>query len=185
MMTTDNVGIITIKIKPAVAFPIALSKIGDVFKRYNPASPFDYKFTDTEYAQKFSDEERIGELASFFAILAIIISSLGLFGLASFVAEQRSKEIGVRKVLGASVAMLWGMLSKEFVILVLISCFIASPLAWYFLNGWLKHYQYHSGISWWIFVVACAGAMGVTLLTVSAQAIKAAVANPVKSLRSE
>jgi len=185
MMSNDNVSIITIKIKPTVAFPAALSKIGDVFKRYNPASPFDYKFTDTEYAQKFSDEERIGELASFFAVLAVIISSLGLFGLASFVAEQRTKEIGVRKVLGASVTMLWSMLSKEFVILVLISCFIASPLAWYFLDGWLKHYEYHTGISWWIFVVACIGAMTVTLLTVSAQAIKAAVANPVKSLRSE
>ena len=185
MMSNDNVSIITIKIKSTVAFPAALSKISDVFKRYNPASPFDYKFTDTEYAQKFSDEERIGELASFFAVLAVIISSLGLFGLASFVAEQRTKEIGVRKVLGASVTMLWSMLSKEFVILVLISCFIASPLAWYFLDGWLKHYEYHTGISWWIFVVACIGAMTVTLLTVSAQAIKAAVANPVKSLRSE
>jgi len=177
--------VITIKIKPTVAFPAALDKIGGVFKHYNPSSPFDYKFTDQDYADKFSDEERIGKLASFFAVLAIFISSLGLFGLASFVAEQRTKEIGVRKVLGASVANLWGMLSKEFILLVLISCVIATPLAWYYLYGWLKHYQYHTDISWWIFIVACLGAMLITILTVSAQAVKAALANPVKSLRSE
>jgi len=177
--------VITIKIKPTVAFPAALEKIGGVFKHYNPSSPFDYKFTDQDYAEKFSDEERIGKLASFFAVLAIFISSLGLFGLASFVAEQRTKEIGIRKVLGASVGSLWGMLSKEFVILVLISCVIAIPLAWYYLYGWLKGYQYHTDISWWIFLVACAGAILITLLTVSVQAIKAAVANPVSSLRSE
>jgi len=177
--------VITIKIKPTVAFPAALEKIGGVFKHYNPASPFDYKFTDQDYAEKFSDEERIGKLASFFAILAIFISSLGLFGLASFVAEQRTKEIGVRKVLGASVGNLWAMLSKEFVVLVLISCAIAIPVAWYYLSGWLKGYQYHTEISWWVFILACVGALVITILTVSAQAIKAAVANPVKSLRSE
>ena len=181
----DWANVITIKIRPSESFPAALDKIGGVFKKYNPASPFDYKFTDTEYASKFADEERVGKLASFFAVLAIFISSLGLFGLASFVAEQRTKEIGVRKVLGASVLNLWKMLSKDFVVLVLISCFIASPLAWYFLNGWLQHYQYHTDISCWIFVAACAGAMTITLITVSMQAIKAAVANPVKSLRSE
>ena len=185
MMNYDWANVITIKIKPTVAISAALDKIGGVFKRYNPGSPFAYKFTDEEYAQKFSDEERIGKLASFFAVLAIFISSLGLFGLASFVAEQRTKEIGVRKVLGASVANLWGMLSKEFIILVLISCFIATPLAWYYLNNWLKAYHYHTDISWWVFIVSCAGAMLITLMTVSAQAIKAAVANPVKSLRSE
>ncbi|MGZ3819271.1 MAG: ABC transporter permease, partial [Mucilaginibacter sp.] len=137
------------------------------------------------YAKKFSDEERIGNLASIFAILAIFISSLGLFGLASFVAEQKTKEIGVRKVLGASVFNLWGMLSKDFVVLVSISCALAIPISWYFLAGWLQNYKYHTDISLWIFLVACIGAMIITLLTVSAQAIKAAVANPVKSLRSE
>jgi ABC-type antimicrobial peptide transport system permease subunit len=177
--------IITVKIKPTVAFPEALPKIAAVFKKYNPASPFDYHFADEEYAKKFSDEERIGKLASIFAILAIFISSLGLFGLASFVAEQKTKEIGVRKVLGASVFNLWGMLSKEFVILVIISCVIASPIGWYFLTGWLKHYQYHTDVAWWIFVAAFVGAMTVTLLTVSYQTVKAALANPVKSLRSE
>jgi len=177
--------VITIKIKPTSSMPAALDKIGDVFKRYNPGSPFEYQFTDQQYADKFADEMRIGKLASFFAILAVFISSLGLFGLASFVAEQRTKEIGVRKVLGASVANLWAMLSKEFVVLVSISCGIAIPLAWYYLHNWLKGYQYHTDISWWVFVAACVGAMAITLLTVSAQAIKAAVANPVKSLRSE
>ena len=177
--------IITIKMKPTAHIQDALAKIGDVFKKYNPASPFDYHFTDETYAKKFSDEERIGKLASIFAVLAIFISSLGLFGLASFVAEQRTKEIGVRKVLGASVLNLWGMLSKDFVTLVMLSCIIATPIAWYFLNGWLKGYHYHTTVSWWIFVVSCIGALLITLLTVSFQAIKAAVANPVKSLRSE
>lgn len=177
--------IITIKMQPSAQFQQALAKIAGVFKKYNPASPFDYHFTDEEYAKKFSDEERIGKLASVFAILAIFISSLGLFGLASFVAEQKTKEIGVRKVLGASVLNLWGMLSKDFVGLVMVSCVIATPIAWYFLSGWLKGYQYHTVISWWIFIVSCIGAMIITLLTVSVQAIKAAVANPVKSLRTE
>jgi predicted permease len=177
--------IITVKIKPSAQLQEALTKIGGVFKKYNPASPFDYHFTDEEYAKKFSDEERIGKLASIFAVLAIFISSLGLFGLASFVAEQRTKEIGVRKVLGASVFNLWGMLSKDFVKLVIISCVIAVPIAWYFLSGWLKNYKYHTSISVWVCLVACVGSMVITLLTVSAQAIKAAIANPVKSLRSE
>lgn len=185
MVDYNWANIITVKIKPTIATQEALAKIGGVFKKYNPASPFDYHFTDETYAKKFSDEERIGKLASIFAILAIFISSLGLFGLASFVAEQRTKEIGVRKVLGASVLNLWGMLSKDFVGLVVISCIIAAPIAWYFLSGWLKGYQYHTTISWWIFVVSCMGALLITLLTVSFQAIKAAVANPVKSLRSE
>ena len=177
--------VITIKIKPTSSATAALAKIGNIFKRYNPGSPFEYQFTDQQYADKFADEMRIGKLASFFAILAVFISSLGLFGLASFVAEQRTKEIGVRKVLGASTGNLWAMLSKEFVLLVSISCVIAIPLAWYYLFNWLKGYKYHTDISWWIFAAACLGAMIITLLTVSTQAIKAAAANPVKSLRSE
>ena len=177
--------IITIKIKPGAPVQEALTRIGGVFKKYNTASPFDYRFTDDEYAKKFSDEERIGKLASVFAVLAIFISSLGLFGLASFVAEQKTKEIGVRKVLGASVFNLWSMLSQEFLILVIISCVIASPLGWYFLSQWLKGYKYHTEVAWWIFAIAFLGALFITLLTVSYQGIKAALANPVKSLRSE
>ncbi|MGN6542950.1 MAG: ABC transporter permease [Ginsengibacter sp.] len=177
--------VITVRIKPSESMQAALAKIETVFKKYNPGSPFEYKFTDEDYAKKFSDEERIGNLSTFFAVLAIFISCLGLFGLASFIAEQRTKEIGVRKVLGATVFMLWRMLSKEFVMLVIISSFIAIPLAWYFLHEWLQKYEYRTNISGWIFLAAGLGALVITLLTVSFQAIKAAIANPVNSLRSE
>jgi ABC-type antimicrobial peptide transport system permease subunit len=185
VLSYDWANMITIKVKPTMPMHDALAKIEPVFKKHNPASPFDYKFIDEEYAHKFADEERIGHLETFFAILAIFISSLGLFGLASFVAEQRTKEIGVRKVLGASVYNLWSMLSKDFVALVIISCSIAIPLGWYFLSEWLSGYEYRTPISAWIFMAATIGAMVITLLTVSFQAIKAATANPVKSLRTE
>jgi ABC-type antimicrobial peptide transport system permease subunit len=184
-MNPDWVGIIILRIKPTVTIHDALAKIETVFKKYNPGAPFDYKFADDEYAQKFSNEERIGNLSTFFAVLAIFISCLGLFGLASFVAAQRTKEIGVRKVLGASVFNVWQLLSKDFVVLVIISCFIAVPIAWYYLYHWLQKYEYHTEISWWVFVIACIGASLVTLITISFQAIKAAIANPVKSLRTE
>ena len=177
--------IINIKINAATGTHEALSKIETVFKKYNPSQPFEYKFIDEEYARKFGDEERIGKLASFFAILAIFISCLGLFGMASFMAEQRTKEIGVRKVLGASIFNLWRLLSKEFVMLIIISLFIASPIAYYFMHKWLQNYQYRTEISWWIFAAAGIGGLLITLITVSFQAIKAAIANPVKSLRTE
>jgi putative ABC transport system permease protein len=181
----DNVNWINIKINPNVSASQALPKIEAIFKKLIPAAPFDYKFADTEYDQKFRSEERIGELSNIFAILAIFISCLGLFGLSSFVAEQRTKEIGIRKVLGATVMNLWTLLSKDFVILVIISCLIAAPIAYYFMNQWLQKYTYRTEISWWIFVVAGAGALLITLLTVSYQAIRAALMNPVKSLRTE
>jgi putative ABC transport system permease protein len=178
-------GVITMRINPAVPVGEALAKIEPVFRKYNPGSPFEFKFVDEEFGRKFSDEERFGNLASFFTILAIFISCLGLFGLSSFVAEQRTKEIGIRKVLGASIADLWKMLSKDFVMLIIISLFIAAPIAYYFMKDWLEHYTYRTEISWWIFVLAGTGLMLITLLTVSYQAVKAAVANPVRSLRSE
>lgn len=177
--------IITIAIKQGTPVKTALGKIEAVFKKYNPGAPFDYTFNDEDYAKKFADEQRVGKLATFFTILAIFISCLGLFGLASFVAEQRKKEIGVRKVLGASIYNLWRMLSKEFALLVIISCFIAIPLAWYYLNNWLKQYEFRTDIPVWIFIISGFGALVVTLLTVSFQAIKAASANPIKSLRTE
>jgi ABC-type antimicrobial peptide transport system permease subunit len=177
--------VITIAIKHDAPVKTALSKIESVFKKYNPGSPFTYVFNDEDYAKKFADEERIGRLATFFTILAIFISCLGLFGLASFVAEQRKKEIGVRKVLGASIYNLWRMLSKEFAWLVIISCLIAIPLAWYYLNEWLHKYEYRTPVSFWIFIVSGIGALAITLITVSFQAIRAAIANPVKSLRTE
>jgi ABC-type antimicrobial peptide transport system permease subunit len=162
-----------------------LTKIEAIQKKLVPSAPFQYNFVDDEYGKKFSSEQRIGKLAAIFAVLAIFISCLGLFGMASFVAEQRTKEIGIRKVLGASVSNLWQMLSKDFVLLVLLSCLIASPIAYYYLNNWLTNYNYHIEISWWIFAASALGALGITLLTVSFQAIKAALMNPVKSLKSE
>ena len=174
---------ITISMKQGIPMQDALSKIATVFKKYN--APFDYTFNDEVYAKKFSDEQRVGNLATFFTILAVFISCLGLFGLVSFVAEQRKKEIGVRKVLGASVFNLWQMLIKEFALLVVISCFIATPLAWYYLFKWLENYNYKTDITWWVFIVSCGGALLITLITVSFQAIKAAIVNPVRSLRSE
>ncbi|QEC77604.1 ABC transporter permease [Mucilaginibacter ginsenosidivorax] len=184
-MNPGWVNVITLRVNPKVPMREALGKIEPVFKKYNPGSPFQFKFNDDEYARKFSDEQRIGNLATVFAVLAIFISCLGLFGLASFVAEQRIKEIGVRKVLGASVANLWRLLSTEFVVLVVISLLIAIPVAYYFMNGWLHQYQYRSPITWWIFALSGTGAIAITLITVSFQAIKAALMNPVKSLRSE
>jgi putative ABC transport system permease protein len=176
---------IHMRINPGISVSEALPKIRSVFKKLVPSVPFDYKFADTEYGLKFAAEERIGKLAAFFAALAIFISCLGLFGLASFVAEKRTKEIGIRKVLGATVYNLWKMLSGDFVMLVLIACFIAIPIAWYFLNQWLQNYAYRVEMSWWIFAIAIAGALVITLFTISFQAIKAAIANPVTSLRTE
>jgi putative ABC transport system permease protein len=184
-LSRDASSNVLIRLNPQMSASKAMAKVESVFKTYNPAQPFEFQFVDQEFNKKFGDEERYGTLASFFAGLAIFISCLGLFGMASFMAEQRIKEIGVRKVLGASVLNLWGLLSKEFVVLVIISLLIAMPLGWYFMNNWLKHYQYHSEISWWIFASAGSGAIIIALLTVSYQSVKAAMANPVKSLKTE
>jgi putative ABC transport system permease protein len=173
------------KINPKISASEALQQIEKVYKKYNPDQSFDYKFADEDYNRKFGNEERIGKLARAFAGLAIFISCLGLLGMASFMAEQRSKEIGVRKVLGASVFNLWQLLSKDFVQLVIFSMLIATPISWYFLHSWLQNYSYHSELSVWIFGIAGLSAILITILTVSFQAIKAALANPVKSLRSE
>lgn len=177
--------VINVKLKPGFPLPESLAKVAAVFRVMNPGSPFDYKFTDQQYAQKFSAEERIATLATVFAGLAILISCLGLFGLASFTAEQRTKEIGVRKVLGASVSNLWGLLTREFVLLVIVSFLISVPLAWYVLRGWLQKYDYRTEMSWWIFASAGSGALLITLATVSYQAVRAALLDPVKSLKSE
>ncbi|HVV56056.1 MAG TPA: ABC transporter permease [Mucilaginibacter sp.] len=174
-----------IRINPNVSTHEALEKIGAIFKKYDPSTPFEYSFVDEDYAKKFDNEERIGKLASVFASLAIFISCLGLFGMASFTAEQRVKEIGIRKVLGATVFNLWRLLSTDFILLVGIALIIATPVAWYFMHRWLMNYQYRESISWWTFAVTAVGAIAVTLITVSYQSIKAALANPVKSLRSE
>lgn len=184
-LTYGWVNFYTIRLNPAVNPHVAIERITPVFKKYNPNAPFNYRFVNDEYVQKFGDEEKIGKIASIFAGLAIFISCLGLFGLASFMAEQRAKEIGVRKVLGATVANLWVMLSKDFVVLVIVALLIATPITYYLMNNWLHNYEYHTNISRWVFVGAGLGALMVTLLTVSYQSIKAALINPVRSLRSE
>ena len=180
-----NTNVINIRLSPSIGVSDALEKVGAVFRKYDPGSPFTYQFVDERFSKKFADEERIGKLASFFTVLAIFISCLGLFGLASFVAEQRTKEIGIRKVLGASIANLWQLLSTDFIMLVMLACVISGPIAWYFMSGWLENYYYRTELSWWIFAGTGLGALLVTLLTVSFQAIRAALINPVRSLRAE
>ncbi|SEM63237.1 ABC-type antimicrobial peptide transport system, permease component [Chitinophaga rupis] len=184
-MAPWKVNVLNIRINPAANAADALKKIEQVYKQYNPGQPFEYKFASDEYARKFDVEERVGKLTTFFSILAIFISCLGLFGMASFMAEQRTKEIGIRKVLGASVLNVWGLLSREFVMLVLAALLIATPLAYYFMHIWLQRYQYRADLSWWIFFAAAAGALLITILTVSYQSIKAALMDPVRSLKTE
>lgn len=174
-----------IRLNPTKSASESISIIERIFKNNYPDIPFVYQFIDDEYNKKFAREEQIGDLVTIFTILAIFISCLGLFGLASFIAEQRTKEIGVRKVLGASVLNLWALLSKDFILLILLSCCIAIPTAYYYLSDWLEKYEYHTDISWWIFVISGIGALLIALLTVSFQAIKAALMNPVKSLKTE
>ncbi len=174
-----------IRLNPNRSVSESISAIETVWKKHITEAPFGYTFVDEAFGDKFRSEERIGKLSSWFAVLAIFISCLGLLGMASFVAEQRTKEIGIRKVLGASVMHLWKLLSGEFVLLVLLSCVIATPIAWYYLHEWLAGYDYRISISWMVFALAAGLALLITLATVSFQAIKAAVANPVKSLRTE
>lgn len=185
LFNADIANTVLVRVNPAVDLKEALTFIESIFEKHNSSFPFEYSFVDEEFNKKFAMENQVGKLAGLFAVLAIFISCLGLFGLASYVAEQRTKEIGIRKVLGASVLMLWRMLSKDFVILVIISCFIAIPMAFYFMQNWLQQYEYRTEISWWIFAAAGIGALVITLLTVSYQTVKAALMNPVKSLRSE
>ncbi len=176
---------INIRINPATSVSEAIPKIEAVFKRIVPAAPFSYIFADEEYAKKFGKEERVGNIVFVFAMLAILISCLGLLGLVSFVAETRAKEIGIRKVLGATVIGLWRMLSKDFAFLVLLAFIIAAPLAHLLMSRWLENFSYRIDISAWVFVATAIGAVAITLLTVSYQALKAALANPVTSLKSE
>ncbi len=163
----------------------ALDGVEKVYQRFNPKFPFDYQFADDEFMNFYRSESTIGSLANYFAFMAIFISCLGLFGLATFTAEQRTKEIGIRKVMGASYANLIGIMSKEFIGLVLISSFFALPIAWYFSKGWLENFEYRIDIEWWYFLVAVLGAVILAVITVSYQSTKVALNNPVKSLKSE
>jgi len=186
MMNKERgMNVIEIKLAPNQPPMEALSAIGAIFRKFSPDTPFDYQFEDAQYAAKFATEQSIGNMARVFALLALFISCIGIFGMSSFVAEQRKKEIGVRKVLGASAVGVWALLSRQFVILVFISMAVASPIAWYLMHGWLQHYECHTAIGWSIFLIAGISVMSITLLTVSYQSIKAALENPVKSLRTE
>jgi putative ABC transport system permease protein len=162
-----------------------ISGIENKWKAMAPGMPFSYRFLDDSFNEMYRGEQRVGKIAFIFSVLAIFIACLGLFGLATFIAEQRTKEIGIRKVLGASVQGIVKMLSKDFVKLVAIAFIIAAPLAWYFMNKWLQDFAYRIELSWWIFAVAGLTALFIALITVSFQAIRAAVMNPVKSLRTE
>jgi len=177
--------VLTVRFKPAADLKNGLAGFENVIKKNNPGFPVEYKFVDAEFAQYFKAETLIGTLAGIFASLAVVISCLGLFGLAAYTAERRTKEIGIRKVLGASAQGMAALLSREFVVLVIISCIIAFPLSWMIMNNWLQSYTYRVAIGWWIFALAGFAAVFIALLTVSYQAIKAALMNPVKSLRTE
>ncbi len=177
--------IMYLRLKPKTNLERAMTKIEAVMKKNNPAYPFEYRFVDDQLNGMFSDEMLVSKLSSVFSALAIIISSLGLFGLAAYTAERRTKEIGIRKVLGASVTRISGLLSKDFIKLVLIASLIAFPIAWWIMHDWLKNYEYRIEISWWIFLEAGLLAVLIAIFTVSFQAIKAAIANPVKNLRTE
>jgi hypothetical protein len=173
------------RLSPTIKTQDAITQLTSIFNKYEPAYPYDYSFSDASYASKFNLEILIGKLAGVFAALAIFISCLGLFGLAAYIAEQRTKEIGIRKILGASTQQIWLLLSKDFIMLVLISCLIAAPISFYFLHNWLLNYDYRINIGVGVFVIGGLIALLITIITVSYQAIKAAIANPVDSLRSE
>jgi len=176
---------LTIRFVPGAPTKEVLDKVKSVIAKYDPGAPFEYTFIDDDYAKQFKTEERIGNLAIIFATLAIFISCIGILGLASFAAGQRIRYIGIRKVLGASIFNVWKLLSTDFIILVLVAIVLATPTAWYFSSQWLQQYDYRIDISPWVFIFTCAGVLLITLITVSYQAVAAAMVNPVKSLRSE
>jgi putative ABC transport system permease protein len=176
---------LTIRLDARTDIKGALAQVETVLKKYDPGTPFEYKFIDDEYARQFKDEELMGKLASLFSSFAVFISCVGIFGLASFAASQRTKEICIRKVLGASMLGVWRMLSRDFVLLVVISIAVAAPLAFYCSNSWLQQYDYRITISWWIFAASGVGALLIALITVSYQSIKTALINPVAGLRGE
>lgn len=184
-MQPDNVNVMLLRLHKGQSVNNALAGIEKVFKKIIPSAPFEYEFVDRTYAAKFALEARVGKLAAAFALLAIFISCMGLFGLTAYVVEQRTREIGIRKVLGASVTQVWGMLSGDFIKLVALSCLITIPVAWYAMHQWLQQYNYRTSISWTIFLFTAGGVLLLTLATVSIQAVKAALTSPARSLKSE
>jgi ABC-type antimicrobial peptide transport system permease subunit len=174
-----------VRLRPGVTPEDAIAKMTALCKKYNPGYPFDYTWVEDQFNDLFLSEMLISKLSRVFAALAILISCLGLFGLAAYTAEQRVKEIGIRKVLGATGAQVASLLSRDFIRLVLLSCLIAFPVAGWIMHAWLQGYAYRIGIQWWVFLIAGAASIVIALVTVSVQAIRAAAANPVKSLRTE
>ncbi|QEC44761.1 ABC transporter permease [Pseudobacter ginsenosidimutans] len=185
LIDTKTASSLLFRIAPGVSTQGAISKLNTIFNKYSPAFSFEYSFADETHAAKFKMEMLIGKLAAIFAMLAIFISCLGLFGLAAYIAEQRTREIGIRKVLGASMTQLLLLLTKDFLLLVLISCVIASPLALWFLEGWLKQYSYRINIGAMVFIWAALIALVIAVVVISFQTLKAAMMSPVKSLKSE
>jgi ABC-type antimicrobial peptide transport system permease subunit len=185
MILDDWGGWVTIRLKKTDDLQASIQTVKSIFEKYSPAYPFQFRFTDVEFQKKFTTINLTSTLASLFATLAFIITGLGLFGLAAFTAEQRTKEIGIRKVMGASVPGLVRLISRDFSILVMISFVISAPLAWWLLNNYLERYTIRAVIEWWIFPVTGLIALGFALIIVSTQALRAAQANPVNSLRSE
>ncbi len=183
-LTDRGTGMLSVKVRPG-AVPATIRQIAGLWKQSFPDWPFDYEFMDDFFTRTYRTDVRTGQVFGLFAALAVLISCLGLFGLATFIAESRIKEIGVRKVLGASVASIVTLLSQDFLKLVVIAIVIASPVAWYAMNRWLQDFAYRISIEWWVFVLAGLLAVTIALLTVSFQSVKAALMNPVKSLRSE
>jgi putative ABC transport system permease protein len=185
LFNSGNANVVFIRLKENADLKKSIASIQPIVEKHNPSIPFEFKFVDEEFGKKFDTEKQVAKLSGIFAGLAIFISCLGLFGLAAFMAERRVKEIGIRKVLGASITQLWILLSREFILLVLIACVLAVPPAFLLMTDWLQKYDYRIDISWWIFVIAGILAIVIALITVSTQAIRAALANPVKSLRTE
>jgi len=184
LFNEENRGAVSIRIK-STDLKSLVGQVKAKWDKFAPNQAFNYSFMDQDFDKLYRTEQQTGKIALSFTSLAIIIACLGLFGLAAYAAEQRTKEIGIRKVLGASISTIVGMLSKDFILLVLLAIIVAVPLAWYFMHKWLQSYAYHQDFQWWTAAVAGFSAVLVAFFTISFQAIKAALTNPVKSLRSE
>lgn len=184
-VSTGQLNYFTFRLNPEKPFTESIGNIEVAMKPHMNGEPFSFQFVDADQAGKFGNEQRVSTLASIFAALAIFISCLGIFGLSSFIAEQRTKEIGVRKVLGADLSQLWVLLSRDFVMLVTISCFLAVPFAYTILQSWLEGYRYRVSLPWWIFIAASVGTLAITMLTISWHVIKVARVNPAHTLKME
>jgi ABC-type antimicrobial peptide transport system permease subunit len=181
----DWVGSIGLRLNPNQSQSKSLEQLRALYKQYNPAYPLEYRFTDEDFAKKYSDERLLGAISLSFTSLAMLIAALGLFGLAAFSAEQRTREIGIRKVLGCTVPGIVRLLAGEFLVLVLLAFILAAAISWYYIHLWLDQYTYHTTFDGWIFGLTLISSIGLCLVAVGWQAFQAARANPVKSLRTE